>query len=339
MKQLCIVIIFLICSKHFGQISDFKHVNFEKADNVAKKYKGASLKNLPVLAYQLTSELNTDVEKFRAIYLWICSNIANDYSNHVQNLNKRRKFKNDSLALFNWNDKFKEKALKKLIKHKKTICTGYAYLLQELASLGGLNCKMIHGYGRTVESNIGEWSIPNHSWNAVQLNGKWYLSDPTWASGYFDIDEGHFVRAYNNGYFLSDPTLFVKSHFPLESKWLLGKLNFTEDDFLNGPLVYGSTFKHHVIPLQPLKMQMEIVKNDVIAFKFQVPDTIKKEDISLLISGSSDKVLTDIFRLKGNVLEFEYLFKRRGLFDCHLKVGEDVVATHVVKVLKQKTID
>ncbi len=337
MNKLLWVFVFLVSFKHYSQASDFKHIDFEKADAVAKQLEGASLENLPILVHSLTSNLDTDVEKFRAIYIWVCSNIDNDYGNHLLNLKKRRKFKNDSVALYNWNAQFKKKALKNLIKHKKTICTGYAYLLQELSSLAGLNCKMIHGYGRTVSSNIGELSIPNHSWNAIELNGKWYLSDPTWASGYFNIDESAFERQYNNGYFLSSPDLFVKSHYPLEPKWILTENSISIDDFLTGPLVYGNTFKYGVIPLDPVKMNTKISVDEELIFKYYIPRKKVQDTIVMNINGSDKEINRHSFYNETDqILTYRYTFPRKGVFDVHLKLNDDVVSTHSIKVQKVK---
>ncbi|TWO32754.1 hypothetical protein E1J38_007760 [Seonamhaeicola sediminis] len=334
-----IVLSFLFGLKLFSQATDFKHISFEKADNVAKQFNGASLQNLPILVHQLTSNLDTDVEKFRAIYTWICLNIKNDHGNHVLNLRKRKKFQNDTVALQNWNNQFREKVLRNLKKHKKTICTGYTYLLQELSLLAGLNCKMVHGYGRTVLSNIDELSIPNHSWNVIELNNKWYLTDPTWSSGFFHIDEGYFVANFNDGYFLTDPELFVKSHYPLESLWKLTRNSFTIEDFLNGPLVYGNAFKYGVKPIGLSKMKLEVLQNDRLSFRFEVPEDFDINALELLVGSNSNNSPIEVFQLNsGNrIVEFENTFKRRGFYDVHLKLGEDLLVTYTVKVLKNKS--
>ncbi|WP_299551368.1 transglutaminase domain-containing protein [Seonamhaeicola sp.] len=338
MNRLLLLLTFLWSFKPFAQTSDFKSIDFEKADSIAKQLKGASLNDMPILVHRLTSNLSTDVEKFRAVYTWVCLNIENDYGNHLQNLKKRRKFQNDSTALANWNTEFKKRALKKLIKHKKTICTGYAYLLQELASFAGLNCKMVHGYGRTVSANVGELSIPNHSWNVIRLNGKWYLSDPTWSSGFFHFDDGRFVAQYNDGYFLADPELFVKSHYPLDTRWILMETDApTIDDFLTGPLVYGNTFKYSIMPLQPVSMKAEIPVNKEVAFKFRVPKDHEKSKFRLVMNrGSSDIIIKpESYNEQTEILEFRYVFKR-GLYDVHLKVNDDVVTTYTVKGVKKQ---
>ena len=57
-----------------AQKADFSTITFEKADKIALEYKNETLTNLPELAYKLTSDLATDVERFRAIFKWVCSN-------------------------------------------------------------------------------------------------------------------------------------------------------------------------------------------------------------------------------------------------------------------------
>ena len=174
MKSITLVL-FLISSFAFGQGSDFGHIDFKKADSIALSYEGESLKNLPVLTHKLTASLSTDVEKFRAIYTWVSTNIENDYSSYVKTRKKRKKLSENRKALIVWNNSFTPKVFENLLKYRKTACTGYAYLIRELASLAGIHCKIIDGYGRTATLILDENSIPNHSWNAVELNGKWYL--------------------------------------------------------------------------------------------------------------------------------------------------------------------
>ena len=105
-----------------AQISDFETINFKNADKIAYSYKGNDLTNLPRLAYNLTNTLPSDVEKFRAIYTWVSTNIESDYLAFRKNHTKRSKLQNDSLELSKWNKSFSRQVFKKLTKEKKTIC-------------------------------------------------------------------------------------------------------------------------------------------------------------------------------------------------------------------------
>ena len=220
-KWILIVIALLTNVTIEAQISDFKNISFENADKIAYLYKGTDLKNLPELAYNLTNDLSTDVEKFRAIYTWVSTNIEPDYNSVRKNSIKRTKFQNDSLKLCDWNKTFSVAVFKKLREEKKTVCTGYAYLVKKLANLADINCEIIDGYGRMENAIEKELQIPNHSWNAVQLNNKWYLCDATWSSGTYDLNNYTFEFNYNDGYFLANPELFAKNHFPINNSWFL----------------------------------------------------------------------------------------------------------------------
>lgn len=324
----------LIACNVFSQVSDFTSIDFTKADKTALSFKGASLENLPLLAYQLTNELPTEVEKFRAIYTWVCQNIKGDQAQFSQVSRKRKKFQNDSVSFMKWNHQYKKKVFKKLVNKKKTMCTGYAYLVKELCNLVDIPCKIIDGYGRSVASNIKKLEIPNHSWNAVRLNNKWYLCDATWSSGYLD-EYGVFVTSYNDGYFLTEPLFFAKNHFPLQQKWLLDD-TIKVSSFVNAPLIYGEAFANDIQPVSPNKLDTSIPKNTEVVFSFKSSRKIKKDHIELVYYSGSEEKKIDIYNTqnKNNITSFTCTFKNKGRYDTHLRINGDIVATYSFSVDK-----
>ena len=324
-----LVFTYTICN---AQRSDFKTIDFTCADNIAKLNEGESLASLPLLAQKLTLKLPTDVEKFRAIYTWVCSNIKGDINQHTKVSRKRKKFQNDSLGYIKWNNEYKKIAFKKLLKYKKTMCTGYAYLIKELCFLADIECEIIDGYGRTINSNIESLEYINHSWNTVKLNNKWYLCDATWSSGYM-IADTIFVNDYNDGYFLTEPLLFVKNHYPLHKKWLLNE-TLINAKFIASPLVYGEAFKHKIIPISPERMDVVVNKNSDLNFSFKSLDNNFFDEISLVrFSGNNEKKLTT-YHLKNEngLIQFKHKFKHKGSFDVHIKIKKDIVATYTINV-------
>lgn len=322
----------------YGQRSDFNHIDFKKADSIALIHKGESLRNLPVLTHKLTTDLATDVEKFRAIYTWVSTNIENDYASYLKTSKKRKKLFKDREALLQWNNSFTPKVFKKLLKERKTACTGYAYLVQELTSLANINCKIIDGYGRTATLHLDRNSLPNHSWNAVELNDKWYLSDATWSAGHVIIEEGRpqFKSEYHDGYFLADPALFIKNHYPLEDDWALLPEPSSFNHFTQGPIVYKEAFTPNIIPVAPSEMHFETLKNESVVFSLNVPKTFKSESISLLLNnGGSDKSVRPKVTLDQNECRLKHSFDRAGTYDVHITVNDDIVATYVVKVKRK----
>lgn len=332
MKKL-LLIFFFISNISFAQLSDFNTIDFTRADNIAKLNEGASLENLPVLAYNLTSKLTTEVEKFRAIHTWVCENIKGDANQFDTVTQKQRKFKNDSLGYIKWNNGFKKIAFKKLLKHKATMCTGYAYLIKELCFLANLECVIVDGYARTVDSNIDKLDSLNHSWNAVNLGDKWYLCDATWSSGF--MTRNTFIKDYNGGYFLADPILFAKSHYPLYKKWLLND-TLINTKFVAGPLVYPEAFKQNITPVSPKQMSVEIKKNSEINFSFKSIKTISTDKISLIHVLKKRIKTLKIYDIKNEngLIKFKHMFKHKGLHDVHLKINNDIVATYTINVTK-----
>ena len=222
MKKFILLLLFLFILPLSAQQSDFNRIDFWKADYIANQYQGEELYNLPGLAFGLTSQLTTEAEQFRAIYLWVCYNISGEYNLMNKNEHKRKNLKkNKPEALQDWNHQFKKIVFKRLLHKKETLCTGYAYLIKELSNLAGLECEIIYGYGLANSTKTDNIDSPNHSWNAVKLDGKWYLCDATWSSGFIDMSDYLFQFKYDDSYFLMDPIEFVKDHRPMDEKWYL----------------------------------------------------------------------------------------------------------------------
>lgn len=333
-------ILLILCISIFGNIraqqSDFQNISFKKADSIAKLDFEVALENMPLLVYNLTNNLDTEVEKFRAIYMWVCLNIESDHGFSELTLRKRRKYKGDSISFAKWNKKAQKQTFKKLLNEQKTICTGYAYVLKELASMAGLTCKIVNGYSRIAASSIGKIDIPNHSWNVVLLNNKWYLADATLASGFYNVTKNTFIKSYNNGYFLGRPELFSSRHYPLNEKWLLLNENTSLKTFVDKPITYGETFKNDVIPVLPEKFKNEIFKGDTLTFKLKVFKTFVNKDFKLLIISGfhKEEVSIELEDYNDGILPISYQFNRSGNYDTHIMIDNEVVATYVVKVRK-----
>ena len=337
MKLFVHICIFIFVIKCYAQKSDFKAISFKKADSTALAFKGEKLTNIPQLAYNLTSDLQTDVEKFRAIFKWITTNIANDYPQYTKNKRKRYKLREDEQLLTEWSILFRKEAFKKLLEDNKATCTGYAYLLKELSKYGNLNCEIVNGYARTSSIDVDQIHAPNHSWNAIELNGKWYLCDPTWASGIQNPKTLRFEFKYNDGFFLTNPEIFAINHHPVEEKWLLFENNKpTYETFLDTPILYGKAYTSFSEHLLPEKMHNEVKKREDIIFKYKLLESIKSQDIELLIDNGMKyiSVKPKEISVKEHTLTFEHTFKRRGFYDVHLFINSDVAATYTFKVIK-----
>ena len=338
MYKFSFIILLLFIKTGFAQQSDFSHINFTKADNIAKAYKSKRLLELNKITYDLTKDLNTDVEKLRAIYYWITHNVANDFNLYTLNERKRSCYIKDSIKLQNWNSKFKKKLFKKLLRKKRTICTGYAYLLKEMSSIAGIESKMVNGIGRTSSVDIENISMPNHTWNVVKLNNKWYLCDPTWSTGISFPEEGRFEFKYNNGYFLTDPKLFYQNHYPIESKFtLLENHNSSFSSFAELPLLYGDAFNYIKEPLAPIKMYHEIKQNSKFTFQYKLSKKVDKKNVKLVyFVGDDEKKLKSEIHIIDNILTVNHTFRKKRYYDVHVFINNKIIATYTINVVKEK---
>lgn len=312
--------------------ADFPDADFRRADSIAALYPRHSLRDLRALAYKLTSPLSTQAEKFRSIYTWICTNIANDYGLYLKNERQRHKY-TDPAQRKAWNREFSARVFKILLEEHKTVCTGYAYLVKELAFHAGIKCEVVDGYGRTAQSNIHGEGVANHSWNAVFLHNKWYLCDATWSSGAIDAKTGRFVKKYDTVYFLTDPALFIRNHYPLDSAWILLKRKPTLQVFLNQPLIYSSIFQYNIRNLLPAVFDVNIAKTSTVSFQWMVGNDKQIETIALQVKGtdSFDMLYPEVFQ-DGNIYCVDHTFGSRGTYTVHILFNNRYACTYTVSV-------
>ncbi len=164
------------------------------------------------LAQQITNGKTTDAKKAESIFNWIVTNISYDNELRVNNALQKKIYISE------------EQVISSVLKRKKALCGGYAYLFEKLCADVGLQAKAIHGYTKTT----GVKTIPkqaNHSWNAVKINDAWHLLDITWA---ISQSTAGTAKSY---WYLTPPSQFIKTHYPEDSKWALNNSIKSRDDF------------------------------------------------------------------------------------------------------------
>jgi hypothetical protein len=334
MKAIVTFYVIVIFSVHlYAQRIDFACTDFRNADHLAAQYSKHDLNDLKSLADKLTQSLPTEEEKFRAIYAWVANNIEYDYGLFLKNKQKRESLKNpEDLAA--WNKGFNLRVFKNLLEKQRTICTGYAYLVRELATHAGLACVIIDGYGRHTLSNVGGPGIANHSWNAVRLHNKWYLCDATWSSGAYDTEQSRYVQKFDASYFLADPSSFVRNHYPLDSSWMLLTHKPTLEQFLNGPLVYSGALLHEIQPMLPKTLNVTVAKGETVSFQFVKNGDELVESIQLSIAGPNTKhTFYAHYQMNPNGrYSVDHTFATKGKQTIHFLLNERYVFTYVVQV-------
>lgn len=335
MRLLAIIVFFWLffIDQLKAQTEDLIDVDFSKADSIARLHAGHPLSNLKSLADSLTNPFSTDIEKFRSIYTWVCLNIKNDYYLFTRNQQKRKKLKNQE-ALAAWNAKLHEMVLKNLIEKRQTVCTGYALLIKKLANYAGIDCEIVDGYGRTAQANIGGNGLINHSWNGVTLNGKRYLCDATWSSGAVDTEKKIFIPYYNDIYFLLDPALFIRNHYPIDTSWTLLKNPPTLQQFLTRPLIYNPIFSYRILTITPEDFFVIAEKQKKVEFQFTLPHHISVDKIEFIIVEPTGprSITPNVEQVNNELLGFSHTFAKKGDYDVHILFNDQHVITYNVKV-------
>ncbi len=183
-------------------------------------------RNLPALVSYLIQPAQNDFQRARALFIWITHNIRYDTEAY---------FSGNPGAIV---------PPERLLQQRVGVCQDYATLFQKMAALAGLNCVVVEGWSKGYNYQIGlpMGAVPNHAWNAIQLEGKWYLVDCTWGSGHID-DQQQFIQAADDFYFLPDPRLLILTHFPKNPRWQLLNHAVSRETFEQFPLIRPAFFK------------------------------------------------------------------------------------------------
>jgi len=202
-KQFIILFFLLFGINSFAQIGAVIGMDSQHKQYISKKQK-PTFSNAK-LAYAITKDARSDNDKVLAIYKWITFNIS--YDNELRLSPKLQKEFYTS----------EENVLKKVLERKMALCGGYAFLFKSLCENIGISAEVIHGFTKDYSGKIRKTEKPNHTWNAVKLNGTWLLLDITWAISYGSNTNP------DNFWFLAKPSEFILSHYPENSKWTLLK--------------------------------------------------------------------------------------------------------------------
>ena len=229
-----------------------------------------SFQNLKDTLKSKTSNLSP-IEKSYVIFRWICDNIAYDA---------------DSFFAGRDVDCTPEGVYNSGI----SVCSGYSRLYKDFATYLGLEVECVSCYAKGVGYEPGQrLTKTDHEYNVIKLDNKWYPIDSTWGAGH--IKDRRFVKEYNEFYFLADPELLIKTHFPEDEKWQLTKRRYSFEEFLKWPLVKEEFYKCGFENYYPEEGLIELRSEN------------SKKFIVYANNMSSKTAMADIYLLQGNVYQ------------------------------------
>jgi Transglutaminase-like superfamily len=164
-----------------------------------------------VAAYFLAQEPSQTL-RFRLLHDWVADRIAYDAN---------------SLADGSYVGK---QAVKDVFAARMGVCAGYARVLEALGKAAGLDVRYVLGWVKVKSSDVDG---ARHAWNIATLDGKAYLADATWNSGF--IRNGNFSKEYRSDYVFTTPEAFGFDHFPEDEKDQLREIPISRGDFMRQP--------------------------------------------------------------------------------------------------------
>ena len=205
------------------------------------------------LSVYLTSRWEGDRNKAYAIFRWLSFNVAYDVDGFFGRTEKKTC---DSASV---------------LRHRTSVCTGYANLFDALGKAAGLQVHTINGYAKGYGFEPGQQiKDTNHAWNGVQVNGEWFICEPTWGAGYLGADL-MFHRSPDVSMFLMDPEYAICSHYPSDEQWQLLEKPISKEEFEKLVVPSGRIHQMGVEILSHKESMYDIDDADHIEMMFYSP--------------------------------------------------------------------
>jgi len=245
-KKLALLLLFAVSSQGVlhAQIETYSKSEITQR---TQQIPADATRSVGTLAAALTSGLAGDEAKAFAIYSWVAHNLTYD------------KLAAEYVTTYASDDEVAIEALTK----RKGVCSHYAHLFDALAEAAGIPSLVVSGYVRS-EREISK--IP-HAWNALKIDGDWYLFDPTWGSGYFNRSTKLYHQEFSEKFFKVPPSQMIKTHMPFDP--LMQMLDY---QMSNSGFVLGAS----TIESNPINYKSEVERYRKLPEEQQLAETVAR---------------------------------------------------------------
>lgn len=206
-------------------------------------------------SFAQTSSVNKVIDKFEyqndtllTVYNWVTDNIRYDVDKLNKKKGKKRSTRKKTKKKKNRKRSSKakkpsppksqseinEERFKKLMKSKKGNCADYTFIFDEIVKELGYTSHVVSGVTKGKDGKVRTSS--SHAWNAVLVEGKWKLYDPTWGAGTVK-DNKKFVKKYFAKWYEADPEFMKETHFPFDPIWQLSEFPISFEEFEQDEIV------------------------------------------------------------------------------------------------------
>lgn len=266
--------------------------------------------SVEALGEYLTSPWQGDRNKAYAIFRWLSFNVAYDVDGFFGRAEKKS---NDAASV---------------LRHKTSVCAGYASLFEALCKVAGLQVHTIEGYAKGYGFEPGQRiKDKNHAWNGVQVNGEWFICEPTWGAGYLGADL-MFHRSPDVAMFLMDPDYAICSHYPVDEQWQLLDKPISKEEFEKLVVPSGRMHQMGVEVLSHKESIYDIGAADNIEMMFYSPSLkILRGDLKNLSGKEHEgRKWTQILPSGLNQVKLKAQFPVPGKYKLNLYIRDEVSA-------------
>lgn len=179
-------------------------IGYEKKRNEAGTMRvHASHYDYTEVAAKIVAGCETDYQRIKAIYSWMCKHIDYDTS-------------------------FKIITADECFDKRKGVCQAYCELFYQIAKAAGVYVEIVSGQAKRQDGVIDRGG---HAWLfAYTAPEKGILLDATWGAGY--VNNGKFCRNENCWmWFNVNPEWMILSHFPDDASYQLTNVHATYEEF------------------------------------------------------------------------------------------------------------
>jgi len=307
--------------------------DFSKVDAIVSNYP-KSFSKVEDLASKINHDFSKEEEKARAIYSWIAFNVKYDVRSYFSNSLSKPivyRYRTDAEKIEK-QKQIKLDLINKTFKTKLAVCQGYALLFEHVANLSGLESAVVTGNAKTDPSDIGKLPAESlHAWNAIKVNGKWKLVDVTWGAGVVNEQKRTFIPKFNDGYFFTDPEVFVLNHFPDDKQWVLG--NFSEKDYASFPFYFGDYVKAAFRFSTPQSGIISSKETNFIPFK--IIDLGQNDKVFYVLSSDNTPKVATLKRY-GNITEFDVALTANSEYYLTIFINQKAVSMY--KIIRGKKV-
>ncbi len=187
--------------------------------------------------YTLANEQDA-FQRVKALHDWVATHVAYDAASFARLVRSG-----------DWN--FPPQDANSVFQRRTAVCAGYSHLFAELGKAAGIDIRYLTGDARVPAAGPAGSS---HAWNAVLIEGQWYLVDVTWDAGF--VNGEAFQRSYVTDYLFTPGDVFNIDHFPDDKGWQLAAHPIERGDFLRRPRLRPSFFALGLELLSPTRSQV-----------------------------------------------------------------------------------